>query len=179
MGFRLTTSRYMTARNRFTSMSCSNFSGSLTGLSWPVSDSTMFFDRNWLEGEIYFVSKQHEISSEFTLGDACAPRISACKCAAPGASRGVPPFVYRVRSLHSKQFRTAQVHTRRKHCLNIPPLDIFFSASNSPKFNELANIKTSAMFTSRCRNETATSSGMPWVGSRTSSSDCFGEGIEQ
>lgn len=38
--------------------------------------------------------------------------------------------------------------TNRKHCLKIPPLDIFFSASSSPKFNELANISTSAMLTS-------------------------------
>lgn len=84
-----------------------------------------------------------------TLGDACAPRINACKCCAPGTSRGRPPLEYRVRSLHSKQLRTAHVHTNRKHCRNIPPLDIFFSASNSLKFNELAKISTSAILTRR------------------------------
>ena len=33
----------MTARNRFTSMSWSSFSGSFTGLNWPVNDSTIFW----------------------------------------------------------------------------------------------------------------------------------------
>lgn len=61
-------------------------------------------------------------------------------------------------------------HTSRRHCRKIPPLDIFFSASSSPKFKELAKIRTSAMLTNRCRNDTATSIGMPWVGSMTSSS---------
>lgn len=45
----------MTARKRFTSMSCSNFSGSLTGLNWPDSDSTMFWNVlvNYLHSNLY------------------------------------------------------------------------------------------------------------------------------
>lgn len=62
------------------------------------------------------------------------------------------------------------IQTSLKHCLRIPPLDIFFSASSSPKFKELAKISTSAMLTSLCRKETATSIGIPWVGSITSNS---------
>lgn len=62
--------------------------------------------------------------------------------------------------------------TSLKHCRKIPPLDIFFSDSSSPKLRELANISTSAMLTSLWRKETATSIGMPWVGSITSSSLC-------
>ena len=123
-------------------MSCKSFSTSLTGLRGPVIDSTIFCKINLLviyrTFENYWMGKMIEI----TFGDAWAPRIRACKCAAPGTSRGNPPFEYRVRSLHSRQFRTAQVHTKRKHCRNIPPLDIFFSASNSLKFSELAKIKT-------------------------------------
>lgn len=49
---------------------------------------------------------------------------------------------------------------------------MFFSASSSPKLSELAKMRTSAMFTSRCRNDTATSIGIPCVGSITSSSLC-------
>jgi len=60
--------------------------------------------------------------------------------------------------------------TRRRHWRKIPPLDMFFSASSSPKLSELAKMRTSAMFTSRCRNDTATSIGIPCVGSITSSS---------
>lgn len=159
----------MTARSRFTSMSCSNFSGSLTGLSWPVSDSTMFYAMQ-ISKSINFLI----IMIRVTLGDAWAPRISAWRCTAPGASRLMHPLAKRVRSLHSRQFRTAQVHTSRKHCLKIPPLDMFFSASSSPKFKELANIKTSAILTSRCRKDTATSRGIPCVGSSTSNSDYKG-----
>lgn len=62
--------------------------------------------------------------------------------------------------------------TNLKHCLKIPPLDIFFSASSSPKFSELANIRTSAMLTNLCKKETATSIGIPCVGSITSNSLC-------
>lgn len=62
------------------------------------------------------------------------------------------------------------VLTNLRHCLNIPPLDMFFSASNSAKFNALANISTSAIETNRCKKVTATSTGIPWVGSITSSS---------
>lgn len=53
------------------------------------------------------------------------------------------------------------IQTSRKHCRSMPPLDIFFSASSSPKFNELANISTSAMLTNLCKKETATSIGIP------------------
>jgi len=60
--------------------------------------------------------------------------------------------------------------TSRRHWRKIPPLDMFFSASSSPKLSELAKMRTSAMFTSRCRNDTATSIGIPCVGSITSSS---------
>lgn len=112
-------------------------------------------------------------ASVLTFGDACAPRINAWRWTAPGTSRGKPPFEKRERSLHSRQFRTAHVQTRRKHWRKIPPLDIFFSASSSPKFSELAKINTSAILTNRCKNDTATSNGIPWVGSSTSNSDCM------
>lgn len=67
-------------------------------------------------------------------------------------------------------FKQWGVVTNRRHCRKIPPLDMFFSASSSPKLSELANTRTSAMLTSRCRNDTATSTGIPCVGSITSSS---------
>lgn len=61
--------------------------------------------------------------------------------------------------------------TSRRHCLSIPPLLMFFSASSSPKLSELAKIRTSAILTNRCRKLTATSIGIPWVGSITSNSE--------
>lgn len=62
------------------------------------------------------------------------------------------------------------VLTSRKHCRRMPPLDIFFSASNSAKLSAEAKMRTSAIDTSRWRKVTATSTGMPWVGSMTSNS---------
>jgi hypothetical protein len=56
----------------------------------------------------------------------------------------------------------------------MPPEDMFFSASRSAKLSEDAKMRTSAMETNRCRKVTATSIGIPWVGSSTSSS-LFGE----
>ena len=73
-------------------------------------------------------------------------------------------------SLHSKQFLTAHVHTNLRHCLRIPPEDIFFSASRSAKFRDDAKISTSAITTNLCKNEIATSMGIPCVGSKTSNS---------
>ena len=73
-------------------------------------------------------------------------------------------------SLHSRQFRTAQVQTRRRHWRRIPPEDMFFSASRSAKLSEDAKIRTSAITTSLWRKEMATSMGIPWVGSSTSNS---------
>ena len=58
------------------------------------------------------------------------------------------PMRPRDRSLHSRQFLTAHVHTSRKHCLKIPPLDMFFSASSSAKLRLEAKTKTSAMASS-------------------------------
>ena len=45
-----------------------------------------------------------------------------------------------------------------------------FSASKSAKFREEAKMSTSAIITKRCRNEIATSTGIPCVGSKTSNS---------
>ena len=50
------------------------------------------------------------------------------------------------------------------------PDDMFFSASSSAKLSEEANTRTSAILSSRCRKERDTSSGIPWVGSSTSTS---------
>ena len=142
----------MTARSRLTSMSCNNFSRSLTEVAgkpaWPfkVSKALLPF---WIEdpsvdgiwGFIWFWT----------------------------TTRAPPAPVF---SLHSRQLRTAQVQTKRRHCLRIPPLDMFFSASKSAKLRLDAKIRTSAITTSLWRKEMATSMGMPWVGSSTSNSFC-------
>ena len=68
------------------------------------------------------------------------------------------PVFYKILNLQKSRKRPL---TSRKHCSRIHPLSMFFSASNYPKFNEMAKIRTSAMLTKRCKNETATSIGMP------------------
>lgn len=57
-----------------------------------------------------------------------------------------------------------------RHCLINPPEDIFFSASISLKFRELANTRTSTIAMRRLRNVTAVSADMPCVTSMFSSS---------
>uniref|UniRef100_A0A6B0UIJ7 Uncharacterized protein n=1 Tax=Ixodes ricinus TaxID=34613 RepID=A0A6B0UIJ7_IXORI len=84
--------------------------------------------------------------------------------------RGVTGVNGQLLSRHSRQLRTAAVHTSLRHCLRIPPLDMFFSASRSEKLSEDAKTSTSVIYTSRWRKATATSIAMPWVGSITSSS---------
>ena len=62
----------------------------------------------------------------------------------------------RLLSLHSRQFLTAHVQTSLRHCLRIPPLDMFFSASNSAKLRLDANTRTSAMANNLWRKERLT-----------------------
>ena len=57
-----------------------------------------------------------------------------------------------------------------RHCLRIPPLDMFFSCSSSLKLILLANTSISVIFISRCRNDTACSIERPWLGSSISTS---------
>lgn len=59
---------------------------------------------------------------------------------------------------------------RRRHCLIRPPDDMFFSASISLKFSELAKTSTSTMAMRRDRKVTAVSEDMPCVASMFSSS---------
>ena len=73
------------------------------------------------------------------------------------------------RNMHNKK---SVSRTSLRHCLRMPPLDMFFSASSSEKLRDEAKTRTSAMLTKRCKNETATSTPMPWVGSKTSNSFC-------
>lgn len=57
-----------------------------------------------------------------------------------------------------------------RHCLINPPEDMFFSASISLKFRELANTRTSTIAMRRLRNVTAVSADMPCVTSMFSNS---------
>lgn len=65
----------------------------------------------------------------------------------------------------------------RRHCRIRPPEDMFFSASISLKFRELAKTSTSTMAISRLRKVTAVSADMPCVTSMFSSS-VFKEKVE-
>lgn len=61
---------------------------------------------------------------------------------------------------------------RRRHCLRIPPEDMFFSASISVKLSELAKISTSTRLISLCKNISDASTAKPWDGSMFSNSCC-------
>ena len=150
---KLTTSLQMTALRRLTSISCKSFSRSLTVLACCCC---------------CVLNVSNPVLAPFSNPGVFGVATIIDPLLGVGTTTLPPPFP--VFSLHSKQLRTAQVQTSRRHCLRIPPEDMFFSASRSAKLRLEAKMRTSAMTTSLWRKEIATSMGMPWVGSSTSSS---------